>query len=39
MICVRLKYLTESQTEVAHGLLSEISKMLNALIKKLTTDH
>ena len=39
MICVRLKYLTESQTEVAQGLLSEISKMLNALIKKLTTVH
>ena len=39
MICVRLKYLTQSQTEVARGLVCEIGKMLNSLIKKLATNH
>ena len=38
MLCVRLEYLTQSQTEVAQGLLSEIGKMLNALTRKLVTD-
>jgi len=39
MICVRLKYLKETQTETAQGLVSEIGKMLNVLIRKLATNH
>ena len=35
MICVRLKYLTQPQVETARSLLSEIGKMLNALVQKL----
>jgi four helix bundle protein len=38
-ICVRLGYLTHPQTVVACGLLSEIGKMLNALIRKLNSSH
>jgi four helix bundle protein len=39
MICVRLNYLTLSQIEAAQNLLTEIGKMLNALIQKLATNH
>jgi len=38
LLCVRLKYLTQLQIEVAQGLLSETGKMLNALTRKLVTD-
>jgi four helix bundle protein len=36
LICVRLQYLSQPQIQLAQGLLAEIGKMLNALIKKLT---
>ena len=36
LICTRLQYLTYSQMEVAQSLLSEIGKMLNALIHSLS---
>ena len=36
LICVRLLYLSQPQIQLAQGLLAEIGKMLNALIKKLT---
>ncbi|MEE0507493.1 four helix bundle protein [Phascolarctobacterium succinatutens] len=39
MICVRLKYLTQSQAEVALNLCSEVGKMLTVLIGKLYTIH
>lgn len=39
MICVRLKYFTQSQTETAMSLCSEVGRMLNALIGKLSTRH
>lgn len=39
MICVRLKYLQQSQTEQVLNWLSEDGKMLNALIGKLSTPH
>jgi len=35
LICVRLKYLTQSQVKTAQCLLSEIGKMLNSFILKL----
>ena len=37
MICVRLKFLTQSQTETAMGLSEEVGKMLTALIGRLST--
>ena len=39
MICVRLKYLTQSQIETAMSLCAEVGRMLNALIGKLSTGH
>ena len=36
LICIRLQYLTQSQIEVAQSLISEIGKMLNALIHSLS---
>lgn len=36
IICNELKYLTEEQTEKAIILCQEISKMINAMIKKLS---
>ena len=39
MICVRLKYLQLSQVEAALSLSSEVGKMLNGLIGKLSTIH
>lgn len=36
LICNRLNYLTEKQTEKAIALSEEISKMLNAMINKLS---
>ena len=38
-ICVRLKYLQQSQTGPALSLCSEVGKMLNALIGKLSAAH
>lgn len=38
-ICVRLKYLQQSQAGPALSLCSEVRKMLNALIGKLSTVH
>ena len=35
LVCSRLEYLSPSQIELAQGLLVEIGKMLNALIKSL----
>jgi four helix bundle protein len=35
-ICIRLDYLTRTQTETAQSLIVEIGKMLNALIQKLS---
>ena len=37
LICVRLKYLSQQQIEMARSLLIEIGKMLNALIQSLST--
>ena len=34
-LCIRLGYLSEEETKVVLGICEEISKMLNALIKKL----
>ena len=36
LVCARLQYLTQSQIEAAQNLLSEIGKMLNALIHSLS---
>ena len=36
LICVRLRYLTQPQTQAAQHLLVEIGKMLNALIRSLS---
>ena len=36
LICARMQYLTQSQIKVAQNLLSEIGKMLNALIHSLS---
>ena len=36
LICNRLGYLTEEQTQKASELVEEISKMLNAMIAKLS---
>ncbi|MCL1809606.1 MAG: four helix bundle protein [Clostridiales bacterium] len=36
MICIRLNYLTQEQAEAAQNMLSEIGKMLNSLIRKLS---
>lgn len=36
-LCIRFEYLTQGETEKALGLCEEVSKMLNALIKKLTS--
>ena len=36
LICVRLRYLNQSQIETAQGLLIEIGKMLNAIIQSLS---
>jgi len=38
LISIRLNYLTQEQIEVAQGLLTEIGKMLNALIQKLPSN-
>jgi len=37
LICLRLKFLSQSQIEVAQKLLREIGKMLNAIIGKLAS--
>jgi len=37
LICVRLKYLAQSQIGAAQTLLVEIGKMLNALIQSLSS--
>ena len=37
-ICVRLGYFNKEQVKPVMSLLSEISKMLNSLIKKLSTE-
>ncbi|MBE6750941.1 MAG: four helix bundle protein [Ruminococcaceae bacterium] len=37
-ICIMLNYLTETETKNAFSLLSEIGKMLNTLINKLTNN-
>ena len=39
LICVRLGYLTPDDTQQALSLSEEVSKMLSALIHRLTTDH
>ena len=39
LICIRLSYMTQVQIKTARGLLTEIGKMLNSLIKKLDTSH
>jgi len=39
LICIKLNYLTQNQVETSINLLCEISKMLNRLIQKLTTNH
>lgn len=39
MICVRLKYLQQSQTETVMALLKEVGRMLNGLIGKLSAAH
>ncbi|MCD7763958.1 MAG: four helix bundle protein [Lachnospiraceae bacterium] len=39
MICVRLKYLTQSQVKTAQDLCQEVGKMLTGLIGKLSTIH
>lgn len=39
LICVRLSYLTGSELETALALSDEVGKMLNTLIKKLSTNH
>jgi four helix bundle protein len=36
LICVRLQYLTQPQIQVAKGLIDEIGRMLNALIRSLS---
>ena len=36
LICVRLNYLEQSQIQMAQGLLAEVGKMLNALIRSLS---
>jgi len=36
VICVRLQCLTQAQTATSQNLLSEIGKMLNALIQNLS---
>ena len=38
-LCVRLEYLSSSNTETAQNLLVEVGKMLNSLIQKLATIH
>ena len=39
MICVRLKYLQQSQIEPVMDLCSEVGRMLNGLIGRLSTSH
>ena len=39
MICVRLKYLEQSETEAAMNLCQELDRMLNALIGRLSVDQ
>ena len=39
LICVRLQYLTQQQIAMAQSLLIEVGKMLNALIKSLSTKN
>jgi len=36
LICVRLDFLAQSQIQTAQGLLAEVGKMLNALIRSLS---
>ena len=38
-LCIRLKYISESQASEATALIIEIGKMLNTLIHKLATNH
>jgi four helix bundle protein len=39
MICVRLKYLTQSQAVTVLNLSEEVGKMLTVLIGRLSTTH
>jgi hypothetical protein len=39
LICIRLKYLKQSQTKISLGLCQEVGKMLNSLIGRLSTAH
>ena len=39
LICVKLRYLKENDIAKALGLSEEVSKMLQTIIQKLTTDH
>ena len=39
LICQRLKYLDSAQIKYATELCTEIGKMLNSLIRKLTTNY
>jgi four helix bundle protein len=36
LICIRLDYLSQAQTEAAQSLIVEIGKMLNAIIQRLS---
>ena len=38
IICVRQKYLTEKDTEIAMKLCEEVGKMLNSLMKSINCD-
>ena len=39
LLCAQLSYIPENELQKALSLSDEVGKMLNALIKKLTTDH
>ena len=39
LICSRLSYIPESELQTALALSDEVGKMLNTMIKKLTTSH
>ena len=39
LLCVKIKYLEDSEIETAINLIQEIGKMLNALQKSLTTNN
>ncbi len=38
LLCLRLKYFSEEEAKCANKLIEEVSKMLNAFIKKLSTN-